>query len=395
MSACHSDAEVTVTNALIYYCPMLMLAGFFLAPSSSSNNLVAYPLLLALCFKAAQWRNLSCLFKNPIFKAAILLLAYLWLTTFWSVTDEVFKEGLDNLRYSLMIVAFLGSVYFLNRHEDKHLHQLLQCLVLVASCSAALGLWWHWQEHAFLHQRLEGPGRLSNAVVAGFGYGMAALVSLYLIFSQKMTLAKRAVYGVCFIILVIALLSTHTRSAMLAFAASAVVLAPFLVPSTQAKYKWLGALGVLSVVGIMIYLNWVSILRTLAAQNERIEIWTYVLNQLEARPWFGFGLATNDDVPGTKYVYNHPHSVYIATLFYGGIVGLILLAATLTTATWQGLKQLPRQKAAFALSTLCYSVITMGLDGYQVLDKISYIWVIFWLPIVISMVFAVRKGDHI
>lgn len=365
-----------------------MLAGYFLTPSSSLNNLFAYPLLLALCIKGPQWRRLKPLFQNRIFLISSLFLGYLWLTTFWSDTDERLKEVLDNLRYGAMILSFLGSLFFLNRRHESYLDTFLQAIVIAATCSALLGLYWHLQEHAFLHQRLNGPGRLENAVVAGFGYGMSALLALYLTFSQNKKFVFRVMYAACFSILVIALLSTHTRSAMLGFAVSAVILAPFLAPSTKKRYQWLGAAAVILVVALMVYLNWVTILRTLAAQNERIEIWLYVLNKVQLQPWFGYGIATDDKVPGTKYIYNHPHSAYVATLFYGGIVGLVLLLTTLITSAWVSLKQIPKQFAAFSLSVLCYSGITMGLDGYQILDKISYIWIIFWLPVGIAMVLA-------
>jgi O-antigen ligase len=114
----------------------------------------------------------------------------------------------------------------------------------------------------------------------------------------------------------------------------------------------------------------------------RVDIWSYVIDKTwdQAR-WFGFGILTPDHVPVGDREFAHPHNMYLAVFYQGGLVGLFLFL-TLTVSTLMVLMkeyQLPSAKLALGLLTL--ALISYLLDGHELVDKVGETWFLYWLPV--------------
>jgi len=84
------------------------------------------------------------------------------------------------------------------------------------------------------------------------------------------------------------------------------------------------------------------------------------------------------------------HSGYIWSLYFGGIIGFILLAALLTTAGLQALLCCIKTSYTIPLAMLMFGSIWMLADGTSLLVNYGNIYLSFWIPIGLSA--GVKRG---
>lgn len=87
----------------------------------------------------------------------------------------------------------------------------------------------------------------------------------------------------------------------------------------------------------------------------------------------------------------HPHSLYVASLFYGGIIGLALLLLTISYALMTLWRSKHSVTKAIALPMLSYALVVLIVDGDKIIEKINHIWIIFWLPIALAISLNLRE----
>ena len=125
----------------------------------------------------------------------------------------------------------------------------------------------------------------------------------------------------------------------------------------------------------------------------RPDIWAEILRRVADQGlWFGNGVLSDDSVPVGGLVMPHPHNLYLAVLFQGGIVGLTLFLSVIALSLRTLLAHLEEREAKLALGIFAIALPAYLLDGYELVDKIGWTWLLFWLPVAISTGLGGRHG---
>ena len=77
--------------------------------------------------------------------------------------------------------------------------------------------------------------------------------------------------------------------------------------------------------------------------------------------------------------------MFLAVLFQGGLVALILFLALLVKTIKTLFENYELDDAKLALGVLGVALPSYLLDGHELVDKVGESWVLFWLPVAISV----------
>ncbi len=118
----------------------------------------------------------------------------------------------------------------------------------------------------------------------------------------------------------------------------------------------------------------------------RPEIWNEALARIgESNYWIGLGVATSDDFLIDGLQFNHPHNLYIASLYQGGIIGLVLFLLVIGRTVSILFAHYEQADAKLGMGILGVALPAFMLDGYELLDKIGSTWLLFWFPVAIAL----------
>ena len=81
----------------------------------------------------------------------------------------------------------------------------------------------------------------------------------------------------------------------------------------------------------------------------------------------------------------HPHNIYLALVYQGGLVALILYGAVLISAFKILLKNLEAGDARLGLGILTIAAFAHLLDGHELIDKVGDTWILVWMPIGLAL----------
>jgi len=246
----------------------------------------------------------------------------------------------------------------------------------------------YYKQHPFPNARLSGFGQLKNSIMASSVYGIVAIVCTY-IFQQQRTVKMKLLYLGMLLVLLLYMLFTQSRGPLLACGVT--ILAWSLIGGFSYKEgdhghrnNLLLLLLIISAAIAAMFILYPDFFKThiFRGTSYRQEIWGQSLLQAKNAPFFGHGLTADTLMimsDGAKIL--HHHSVYMTTLFYGGIVGLLLLIALVGSAIWQGLTRIEKPQKCFLTCMLLYGIICMVTDGNTLIRHPKPIWLFFWFPI--------------
>jgi O-antigen ligase len=123
-------------------------------------------------------------------------------------------------------------------------------------------------------------------------------------------------------------------------------------------------------------------------------MWRQLFAQISNVPWFGHGLnAEIRLVMSNGFVFIHPHSVYMGTLFYGGIIGLLLLLATLISALWQSFSPFGQGQNLALFSMILYGALAIVSNGNMLIHHPKPFWLFLWFPV--SLVASTELSNYL
>jgi O-antigen ligase len=114
-----------------------------------------------------------------------------------------------------------------------------------------------------------------------------------------------------------------------------------------------------------------------------LEVWRQAISQAKDAPCFGHGLNADTRIilPKIRKARFHHHSVYLETLFYGGIVGLLLLMMLVGSAIWQALTRTGELQKFLLTCMLVFGFLCVVTDGSTLIRPPKPFWFFFWFPI--------------
>jgi O-antigen ligase len=155
----------------------------------------------------------------------------------------------------------------------------------------------------------------------------------------------------------------------------------------------LALIAVASAVFFIVYPGFFDKAFIMRDPGRRLMLWGKLLTRVKEAPWFGHGLTADprtETLPGIIRI--HPHSVYVGTLFYGGIVGLLLVIAVVISALWQGFGRV-RQPINIAVACMfLYGALCIIPNGNMLIHHAKSFWLFFWFPL--ALIVASELPGH-
>jgi O-antigen ligase len=404
MSGIQMLVEVNVKQLKHYFLPAsytILILGFFLFPSSKSISNFFYlavvaPFVILIIMKKVDLRSL--LFSRTFLLVSIYLV-YMVCTLFWADSlglSDLSKYG----RRVLYILIFLGVTIHLTQSYPTLLKGLIIVLCGTAAIVAIANVLFFYRQHPFPSTRLFGYGLLHMPFKASSIYGIIVLACMYIILTQHSTSVRLAYLGLLLVSFSYMLLA-QSRSSLLALVSAMIVwqLSVWMFHKegkSNRRNKVLTALVVIAAASAVLFMAYPGFFEEAFLRGyspRRLELWGKLLARVEEAPWFGHGLTAS---PRTEISYGrilfHPHSVYVGTLLYGGIVGLLLLVAAVISALWQGFG-CGRQPINLAAATMVlYGTLCIGLNGNMLIHHVKPFWLFFWFPV--ALVIASEIPGH-
>jgi O-antigen ligase len=213
-----------------------------------------------------------------------------------------------------------------------------------------------------------------------------ALVALRLAISSERRLTQAAL--IFFILLsVFYIVAVGSRSALLALAVGSAVLLALSALRATIKLICIGlpALGMVLLATAIISPSILTpildlVLDLVERPHFRAGIWGDALSMSRAHLWIGHG-AEHGQVFGD--IGTHPHNLFLAALFYSGMIGLALVILTLAAAFGLTGQILHARERAMLFAMLTALTIGTCLDSSLPLSGASNaeVWYYFWAPL--------------
>ncbi len=373
----HDRIRALALLIVVCFASVLMLS------SQSRASYATYVLAIAVLATAPAWRDV---FQLRLLRWVLALLLWLSLSTLWSDPWSL-RDAVSVWTRALLIFCFV--VAFAECHWRGELRSWMGITLTVVGAAATLIaiVNFFWTQPA--DGRLNGMGQLDTHVVAGLVYGVALIFVLDQLFTREHNLALKALLVAVVLIMATAIALTDSRNAWVSVAAAAGLFVAShrirdrtrLVVVLVTMAVCLGAM--LLVLGLNEQTRELILPR---GDSFRLVIWSNIAERVAAHgPLFGVGITTSDDVQVNGIGFQHPHNMYLAVLYQGGLVGLALFAVVTYQTGIRLLRSLDRPEAKLGAAVLLLALTSYLLDGHELIDKVGDTWFLYWLPVAIAL----------
>ncbi len=330
--------------------------------------------------------------KSPRLGIALLLIAWLAASPAWSG-----RFSWDYPASAALLATFLAGFTMNGQRFPALVDWVSVTLVAAGAAAAAISVYLYYSvgfNPLDEKDRLYALGRNYQPTISAISFSIPLIVACAYTLTGRRHLARIA-SALAAIPLIWAILLTGTRGAWLGLAGAAVASVLFLT-SVNWRTRLVASGSVLVLVAIVIGIAIVSghgdfILRR--STSFRPEIWMATLERLTAGSWLiGNGINVSAAVSWKHLTFDHAHSIYLSTLFYGGGVGLGLLLVLMLASGLPMARRVWSQRHAIAFATLAFAAITLAVDGNRVIEKVDHIWIAFWFPMLFAWDAIERRG---
>lgn len=376
------DYRVPVSATLV----VVALASIFVLPSQSASSFITYLLAIYCMCGCRSWRSL---WFDPVFLLVAALLAYIPLTSLWSASWDGGEAASQAVR-SILVLAFVVTVAE-SMQVDWFRERTTLILTVVGGVAAVSAIYVFFAESPE-DGRLNGLGQLDTHVAAAFVYAAAALGGM------SWLLRRREVFGAagsgsasevgavpCVMVLCVAVVLTGSRNAMVCLVLGSACLGIAHLSATRARFVLHGAaFAAVLLVALVVSIRFIPGAEALIlprGDSFRQGIWSdYTMRVLAEGPWFGLGVLTRDPIEVEGFPVLHPHGLFLAVAHQGGLLALGLLLAVVGVVLRILLTHYEEPEAKLGLAIWAMALPGYLLDGHELVDKIGWTWLMFWLP---------------
>jgi hypothetical protein len=367
-------------------CTILTCTTFFLLENGSGNSFSTYLLGLGtIPLIALQFRTLPI--DWTLAGLIALFLGYMTLSVLWSSNNEpvvkTFSEALLVLTFCLAVPVSIERFHWF-------LNALVVLVILSAVVNSGYSIYLHYalpDYQPLPEPRLYALGRLSNPVIGALSYGFAVVLAAYMFLNETRRLAS-AGYLAAIVLFIVAIVLTGSRGVYLAMAA-AMSIGMLLHYQGNTKLQVTGVAGTLLALSAAAYFFLGPEALFSRALSFRPEIWSeFISRTITSNVWIGTGMTTDSEFQLPELLIQHPHSVFIATFYYGGLIGLALYLALVLRAI-QSLGAMRQHNVRLlGCMLLAFGLTGTLLDGNELIEKVNYLWFLVWLPVGLAMIGA-------
>ncbi len=366
--------RIRIVGLLIALC----FVGVLLLSSQSAASYPAYILSVVMVLTFQHWRDLFHVAGSWL---VIAFLGYLTVSGFWSEPFSYLEWQSKAVR-ALMVFLFVAAMAEcqLRGEVQRWLGRSLAVAGVLATVAALLG----YYSDIPIDGRLTGYGQLDNPVVAGLIFGVVLLFLLDLFVSDP-SARWRYVAIACAVPVAYTIFLTGSRNAWLCASIGGGVFVFCNVVADRQKF-FTAALG-LSVIfaGFLFMVTQNDELHAWLlprGDSFRLEIWAAAFQLVwDHSPLFGMGVLTSDDIQIVSQTVNHPHNMYLAIFYKGGLVGLMLFFTLLGFCARTLHRNYGARDVRLALAIFALALNSYLLDGHEMIDKVGETWFLFWIPV--------------
>lgn len=356
-----------------------MIAGMCAFPAGPSLNpgkpyqyLIGLGLYLpALILGATQrwrWRAFA---RRPLIPATLVLAAWAMLSLGWSNTVRPLDEVLRVSSILVFLFAWFHGVGEVVERQQRVLIAGAGALVLTAIAAMIHFLW-----NPPVDGRLLGFGVMANPnlLAASLGAGLLWLWPLRFPLRWQRLLKWSAL-----VLLAVAVLQTHSRSAGAALFIAVFVLTLIQpIAHRQARTAILllgGALVALAAYPLLIARGW----------SFRPEILGHAWELFLQHPWRGLGLGAQFQIPAHGMQQTHTHNLFTQVAVELGLPGLLLWSLLWLALGWRAWRARALVTGQIVLGLWVFATVLVQFDLPHLLDSPRPGWLIIWLPLALSL----------
>lgn len=369
---------------------LLLFVAYYLGDDGQAAFFPSYigtVSFLALCAVSSDVRAMLGAWRAVIFLAFV---TYLAASGLWSQPASLMPLG-----HAVLLVGFVFGITITHRNLPRILTYTLDLLILAAAMSAAISVYlFHSIDVNPLDEkdRLYAFGRIYNPVISAVSYAIPLLFAVTRVIFEK-SLVRRCLLVAASICLIYAIILTGTRSVWLGLLGAPVAIIlinPNLTTRRRLTALAIVAAGAATLVAVAFAAGFGdNIVRR--ALSFRPEIWSAMLDRIQSGNWLlGHGIYTDSSVTWQHLTFDHAHSVYLATLFYGGVVGLTLFVTMIGSTLVDLRNSRFDERSAMAIGGFAFALVTLAIDGDRLVEKVDHLWIVFWLPLALVWTAAPR-----
>jgi len=375
------DNRVPIATALL----VVALCSVFVLGSQSASSIATYLLAVLCVCGAARWRSI---WLDRGFLLVVALLVYIPMTSLWSVSWDA-RDALSQALRSILVLTFVVAVAEAVQ-VDWFRRRMILALTAVGGIAAAGAIGFFFAESPE-DGRLNGLGQLDTHVVAAFAYAVAALSGLAFVVNDRDAPAWirwLVAVGVAVLVVAVALTGSRNAVACLLLGAGCIAVAHRASSASRlvlAAAGWTVALGAVVLLAYWFVPGADAVILP-RGDSFRPGIWSDYAAQIVADgPWFGLGVLSRDPIEVGGFPVMHPHGLYLSVAYQGGILALALMFAVIATASATLLRHFRQPEAILGLAIWALALPGFLLDGHELVDKVGWIWFLFWLPVGIAL----------
>ena len=381
-----------IAEALRYALALMVIlsfTGYYFLPSSQANNFPTYIVAILLIADFCLSRK-SHVQKSIAFRCVVVFLFYILLSVGWSQ-----RSASNEISSLLGNVALLLTMILSIERCMRYFRWFGSCLLAALTfCAVVSSLFYLLSSYI---DESNPPGRLSTHSVAAISYGSALVVSAYLIVKTSV-FVSRLFWSLCFVVLGFACYRLEIDFVWLALAGSVSVIAFSRVwenRDTVLVFGWM-ALATCLLGAFLYFFDMVLV-------SNRQMIWESVVNvAYDNNLVIGSGMLTPirptvdcDQFPAilnsfSSCNFQHPHNLFVSSLFRGGLIGLAFLVLLFLVGISSALES-DKEERWLVFAMLSYCAIIFLFDGDQLVSKLDFVWLIFWLPVALAIYLEARE----
>jgi O-antigen ligase len=355
----------------------IMPAGPSFNPGRWYQRVLALTLYLPALLLAVRHPRVALDFwRRPLMPAAVLLLAWGWLSLLWGHAERPADEAARNLSILLFLLGWKLAL----EADLRRTRWLLVGTGFVYAAVAIPAIAWGLL-YPPTDGRLVGFGVMANANLAAGAMG-AALVWLWPWACGDWR--QRALKWVAISLLAAFVLLTEARSALGALfcALLAMVLARGgrRAPWYALVVALLGAIGFVAGLPVLTERGW-SLRPEILAQSMRLFL---------QHPWLGHGQGTPFLLHAGAETLTHAHNLFSQLAIELGIPGLLLWTGLWLALAWRAWRHRREVLGQIVLGLWAFGTVLVQFDLPYLLDSPRPGWLFTWLPLAASM--ALGRG---
>ncbi len=374
-----------IKNLPFLLLTMLLCSFFFL--EKSEHRIFSYLVygVTFFTFRDSVFSVIKTIIKD--YKLFALFLCYAFFLSLFHSVPDVFQIGETIRLITLPLLFLLTCVLTLDTKEKWNL--LFQVFVgtgLLFGIVAVIKFYLIGNGSFLSYPRYEGPGRLSNANIAGFVYGVVLILFLSQYKNIKEMIAPRLLKKLLpFLVIgifMLVILGTQSRNSLLSVAVTATI---FLL--MEKKYKLLLSIIVSSTL-IFMFVVWhqgdfSDFLSR--GSNFRTEIWQHAIFSIKDNVVLGHGYQSIFTFTSGEASWISPHNLFLGLTYQLGVIGLLLFILMALDIFYKNYTFAVNRQYTSIILLISFGVVFSIFEMRSIFLNLSYEWIVFWLPIAFTI----------